>query len=52
MRDSLNLIQGNDSGAEWIDHHIDLLVSFALGIWNGKSERLTHHGETTISNLV
>ena len=38
MRDSLNLIQGNDLGAEWIDHHTDLLLSFALAIWNGKSE--------------
>ena len=38
MRDSLNLIQGNDLGAECIDHHTDLLLSFALAIWNGKSE--------------
>ena len=37
MRDSLNLIQGNDLGAEWIDHHTDLLLSFALAIWDGKS---------------
>ena len=37
-RDSLNLVQGNDSGAEWIDHHTDLLWSFALAIRNGKSE--------------
>ena len=41
MRDSLNLIQGNDLGAEWIDHHIDLLLSFALAIWDGKS-RVTY----------
>jgi hypothetical protein len=38
LRDSLNLIQGNDLGAEWIDHHTDLLSSFALAIWNGKSK--------------
>ena len=37
MRDSLNLIQSNDLGAEWIDHHANLLLSFALAIWNGKS---------------
>ena len=30
MRDSLNLIQRNDLGAEWIDHHDDLLLSFIL----------------------
>ena len=30
IRDSLNLIQGNDRGAEWIDHHADLLLLFAL----------------------
>ena len=41
MRDSLNLIQGNDLGAEWIDHHTDLLLSFALVIWYGKS-RVTY----------
>ena len=32
LRDSLNLVQGNDLGAEWIDHHTDLLISFALAI--------------------
>ena len=42
MRDSLNLIQGNDFGATWLGHHDDLLLSFALVIWNGKSKRLTH----------
>ena len=41
MRDSLNLIQSNDLGAEWTDHHTDLLLSFALAIWNGKS-RVTY----------
>ena len=30
MQDSLNHIQGNDLGAEWIDHHADLLLLFAL----------------------
>ena len=30
IRDSLNLIQGNDLGAGWIDHHTDLLLLFAL----------------------
>jgi hypothetical protein len=48
IRDSLNLIQGNDLGAEWIDHHTDLLLSFALAIWDGKSERLTHSKVTTL----
>ena len=48
IRDSLNLIQGNDLGAEWIDHRTDLLLSFALDIWNGKSERLTHSKVTTL----
>ena len=37
MRDSLNHIQGNDLGAEWIDHHADLLLLFAFAIWDGKS---------------
>jgi hypothetical protein len=27
MRDSLNLIQGNDLGAIWLGHHDDLLLS-------------------------
>ena len=48
IRDSLNLIQGNDLGAEWIDHHTDLLLSFTLDIWNGKSKRLTHSKVTTL----
>ena len=48
IRDSLNLIQGNDLGAEWIDHHTDLLLSFTLDIWNGKSERLTHSKVMTL----
>ena len=30
MRDSLNHIQGNDLGVEWIDHHADLVLLFAL----------------------
>ena len=29
MRDLLNLIQRNDLGTEWIDHHVDLLLLFA-----------------------
>ena len=48
IRDSLNLIQGNDLGVEWIDHHTDLLLSFTLDIWNGKSEILTHSKVTTL----
>ena len=30
MWDSLNHMQGNDLGKEWIDHHADLLLLFAL----------------------
>jgi hypothetical protein len=41
MRDSLNHIQGNDLGAEWIDHHADLLLLFALDMWDSKS-RVTY----------
>ena len=41
MRDSLNHIQGNDLGAEWIDHHADLLLLFTFAMWNGKS-RVTY----------
>ena len=37
MQDFLNHIQGNDLGAEWIDHHVDLLLLFALAMWDGKS---------------
>ena len=47
MRDSLNLIKGNDLCATWLGHHDDLLLSFALVIWNGKSKRLTHSKVST-----
>ena len=33
----LNHIQCNDLGAEWIDHHADLLLLFTFAMWDGKS---------------